>query len=60
MFDERLGERLCVYVVLKASYYLLSLEEVVVFFSRKRVVKYKYFEYIVVIEKLSRIILGKI
>ncbi|EPV2103665.1 medium-chain fatty-acid--CoA ligase [Escherichia coli] len=60
MPDERLGERSCAYVVLKAPHHSLSLEEVVAFFSRKRVVKYKYPEHIVVIEKLPRTASGKI
>ncbi|EOB1399683.1 medium-chain fatty-acid--CoA ligase [Escherichia coli] len=60
MPDERLGERSCAYVVLKAPHHSLSLEEVVAFFSRKRVAKYKYTEHIVVIEKLPRTASGKI
>ncbi len=60
MPDERLGERTCAYVVLKAPHHSLSLEEVVAFFSRKRVAKYKYPEHIVVIEKLPRTASGKI
>ena len=60
MSDERLGERSCAYVVLKAPHHSLSLEEVVAFFSRKRVAKYKYPEHIVVIEKLPRTVSGKI
>lgn len=60
MPDERLGERSCTYVVLKAPHHSLSLEEVVAFFSRKRVAKYKYPEHIVVIEKLPRTASGKI
>ena len=60
MPDERLGERSCAYVVLKAPHHSLSLEEVVAFFSRKRVAKYKYPEHIVVIEKLPRTTSGKI
>lgn len=60
MSDERLGERPCAYVVLKAPHHSLSLEEVVAFFSRKRVAKYKYPEHIVVIEKLPRTTSGKI
>ena len=60
MPDERLGERSCAYVVLKALHHSLSLEEVVAFFSRKRVAKYKYPEHIVVIEKLPRTASGKI
>lgn len=60
MSDERLGERSCAHVVLKAPHHSLSLEEVVAFFSRKRVAKYKYPEHIVVIEKLPRTTSGKI
>ena len=60
MPDERLGARSCAYVVLKAPHHSLSLEEVVAFFSRKRVAKYKYPEHIVVIEKLPRTASGKI
>ena len=60
MPDERLGERSCAYVVLKAPHHSLSLEEVVAFFSRKRVAKYKYPEHLVVIEKLPRTASGKI
>ncbi|MBE8460211.1 medium-chain fatty-acid--CoA ligase [Escherichia coli] len=60
MPDERLGERSCAYVVLKAPHHSLSLEEVVAFFSRKRAAKYKYPEHIVVIEKLPRTASGKI
>ena len=60
MPDERLGERSCAYVVLKAPHHSLSLEEVVAFFSRKGVAKYKYPEHIVVIEKLPRTASGKI
>ncbi|HFV5662900.1 TPA: medium-chain fatty-acid--CoA ligase [Escherichia coli] len=60
MPDERLGERSCAHVVLKAPHHSLSLEEVVAFFSRKRVAKYKYPEHIVVIEKLPRTASGKI
>jgi len=60
MSDERLGERSCAYVVLKAPHHSSSLEEVVAFFRRKRVAKYKYPEHIVVIEKLPRTTSGKI
>ncbi|HBC9369269.1 TPA: medium-chain fatty-acid--CoA ligase [Escherichia coli] len=60
MPDERLGERSCAYVVLKAPHHSLSLEDVVAFFSRKRVAKYKYPEHIVVIKKLPRTASGKI
>ncbi|EFW6603216.1 medium-chain fatty-acid--CoA ligase [Shigella sonnei] len=60
MPDERLGERSCAYVVLKAPHHSLSLEEMAAFFSRKRVAKYKYPEHIVVIEKLPRTASDKI
>lgn len=46
--------------LLKAPHHSLSLEDVVAFFSRKRVAKYKYPEHIVVIEKLPRTASGKI
>lgn len=60
MPDERLGERSCAYVVLKAPHHSLSLEEMAAFFSRKRFAKYKYPEHIVVIEKLPRTASDKI
>ncbi|EFX9592785.1 cyclohexanecarboxylate-CoA ligase [Shigella flexneri] len=60
MPDERLGERSCAYVMLKAPHHSLSLEEMAAFFSRKRVAKYKYPEHIVVIEKLPRTASDKI
>lgn len=60
MPDERLGERSCAYVVLKAPHHSLSQEEMAAFFSRKRVAKYKYPEHIVVIEKLPRTASDKI
>ncbi|EFP7748414.1 medium-chain fatty-acid--CoA ligase [Shigella flexneri] len=60
MPDERLGERSCAYVVLKAPHHSLSLEEMAAFFSRKRIAKYKYPEHIVVIEKLPRTASDKI
>ncbi|HAP3736357.1 TPA: medium-chain fatty-acid--CoA ligase [Escherichia coli] len=60
MPDERLGERSCAYVVLKAPHHSISLEDIVAFFSRKRVAKYKYPEHIVVTEKLPRTASGKI
>jgi len=59
MPDERLGERSCAYVVLKTRK-ALPLEEVVTFFSRKRMAKYKYPERIVIIDKLPRTSSGKI
>ncbi len=45
---------------IRAPHHSLSLEDVVAFFSRKRVAKYKYPEHIVVIEKLPRTASGKI
>lgn len=54
MPDERLGERSCAYVVLKAAYGSLTLEEVIAFFGRKRVAKYKYPEHLVVVDSLPR------
>ncbi|UJR62958.1 medium-chain fatty-acid--CoA ligase [Dickeya zeae] len=60
MPDERLGERTCAYVVLKENYHTLTLEEVIAFFCRKRVAKYKYPEHLVVIDRLPRTASGKI
>ncbi|GAB7260688.1 hypothetical protein DZS_11210 [Dickeya ananatis] len=60
MPDERLGERTCAYVVLKEPYHTLILEEVIAFFGRKRVAKYKYPEHLVVIDHLPRTASGKI
>ncbi|KHN59031.1 short chain acyl-CoA synthetase [Dickeya fangzhongdai] len=60
MPDERLGERTCAYVVLKEPYHTLMLEEVIAFFCRKRVAKYKYPEHLVVIDHLPRTASGKI
>ncbi len=44
----------------KASKLSLTLEEVIAFFSRKRVAKYKYPERIVIVEKLPRTASGKV
>lgn len=60
MPDERLGERSCAYVVLKVPYHTLTLEDVIAFFSRKRVAKYKYPEHLVIVESLPRTASGKI
>ena len=60
MPDERLGERSCAYVVLKAPHQTLTLEEVIAFFARKRVAKYKYPEHLVVVDGLPRTASGKI
>ncbi|MCG8158581.1 medium-chain fatty-acid--CoA ligase [Brenneria goodwinii] len=60
MPDERLGERSCAYIVLKTPYQTLTLEEVIAFFSRKRVAKYKYPEHVVIVDSLPRTASGKI
>lgn len=60
MPDERLGERSCAYVVLKESYRTLTLDDIIAFFSRKRVAKYKYPEHLVVVDSLPRTASGKI
>ncbi|WJV65465.1 medium-chain fatty-acid--CoA ligase [Pectobacteriaceae bacterium CE70] len=60
MPDERLGERSCAYVVLKEPSHKLTLEDVIAFFGRKRVAKYKYPEYLVVVDNLPRTASGKI
>ncbi|MDP9568273.1 UNVERIFIED_ORG: acyl-CoA synthetase [Kosakonia oryzae] len=60
MPDERLGERSCAYLVLKTREPPLRLEDVVAFFSRKRMAKYKYPERIVIVDKLPRTSSGKI
>ncbi|PWC12577.1 medium-chain fatty-acid--CoA ligase [Brenneria corticis] len=60
MPDARLGERSCAYLVLKAPYQTLTLEEVIAFFSRKRVAKYKYPEWVVIVDALPRTASGKI
>ncbi|PWC16994.1 cyclohexanecarboxylate-CoA ligase [Brenneria roseae subsp. roseae] len=60
MPDERLGERSCAYIVLKAPYQTLTLEEVIAFFSHKRVAKYKYPEHVVIVDSLPRTASGKI
>ncbi|MEC5319620.1 medium-chain fatty-acid--CoA ligase [Brenneria populi subsp. brevivirga] len=60
MPHERLGERSCAYIVLKAPYQTLTLEEVIAFFSRKRVAKYKYPEHVVIVDSLPRTASGKI
>lgn len=60
MPEERLGERSCAYLVLKTREPPLRLEDVVAFFSRKRMAKYKYPERIVIVDKLPRTSSGKI
>lgn len=60
MPDERLGERACAYVVLKEDETPLTFEEMVDFFRRKRVAKYKYPERLELVEQLPRTGSGKI
>ncbi|MEO3988473.1 medium-chain fatty-acid--CoA ligase [Pseudocitrobacter cyperus] len=60
MPDERLGERSCAYVVLKPAFDTLLLDEIVTFFSRKRVAKYKYPEHVVIVDALPRTASGKV
>ncbi|MTH46902.1 medium-chain fatty-acid--CoA ligase [Intestinirhabdus alba] len=60
MPDERLGERSCAYVVPREPGSPLSLEEIVDFFSRRRVAKYKYPEHVVIVDKLPRTASGKV
>lgn len=59
MPDERLGERACAYVVLQHPYRTLTLGDVITFFSRKRVAKYKYPEHVVIVDRLPRTASGK-
>lgn len=60
MPDQRLGERSCAYIVLKNPQQPLSLADIIAFFAHKRIAKYKYPEYLVVIETLPRTASGKV
>ncbi len=60
MPDKRLGERSCAYVVLSHSQKTLQLADIIAFFAQQRIAKYKYPEYLVVIDKLPRTASGKI
>lgn len=60
MPDKRLGERSCAYVTLKSSTIQMTLADIIAFFSRKRIAKYKYPEHLVIIDNLPRTASGKI
>jgi len=60
MPDQRLGERVCAYVVLKNDDKGLTLEEIRAFFGKKNVCKYKYPERIEIVKSLPRTSSGKI
>ncbi|HFZ8993976.1 TPA: medium-chain fatty-acid--CoA ligase [Citrobacter freundii] len=60
MPDKRLGERSCAYVVLKDPQKKLQLTDITTFFAQQCIAKYKYPEYLVVIDKLPRTASGKI
>ena len=59
MPDKRLGERSCAYVVLSHPQKTLQLADIIAFFAQRRIAKYKYPEYLVVIDKLPRTASGK-
>jgi len=60
MFDERLGERVCAYVVLNNPNEGLTLEEIKAFLYKKNVCKGKHPERIEIIESLPRTMSGKV
>lgn len=60
MPDERLGERVCVYVQLKDSQDNLTLEEIIDFLQEKDVAKYKLPERLELIDELPRTPTGKV
>lgn len=60
MPDQRLGERSCAYIVLNNKEQFLTLPDIICFFSHKRIAKYKYPEYLVVIDTLPRTASGKV
>lgn len=60
MPDQRLGEKVCVYVVLKKGAAGLCFDDVVGFFDGKKVAKFKYPERLEVVDKLPRTASGKI
>lgn len=60
MPDQRLGERACVYLVLKNADQGLTMEEMTAFFEEKNVAKYKYPERLEIVESLPRTASGKI
>lgn len=60
MPDERLGERMCAYMVLKKDRESIDLNEVVSFLQSKGVAKYKWPERIIAIEELPKTPSGKV
>lgn len=60
MPDERLGERTCAFVVEKPDAKRLTLKDVVAFFDSRRVAKYKFPEYLVLLTSLPRTPSGKV
>lgn len=58
--DERLGERLVAYVVLKEGYPSLSLEEITQFLTERHVTRQYHPEFLEVLEELPRTPSGKI
>ncbi len=58
--DQRLGEKICAYIVLENPKEELCLEDIKAFFSQREVSKYKYPEHIEIIDKLPRTESGKI
>lgn len=58
--DERLGERLCAYVVLKEGHQSLTLEEVCAFLTERKVTREYQPEFLVVLDELPRTPSGKI
>lgn len=60
MPDQRLGERVCAYIVLNDTNLGLTLEEVKTFFALKNVAKCKYPERIEIVDSLPQTASGKI
>jgi acyl-CoA synthetase len=60
MPDQRLGERACAYLVLRDPQQPFSFDDMVAFFSSKRVAKYKYPERLELMSSLPRTASGKI
>lgn len=60
MPDERLGERSCACVSMRPGAPALHLTDLVAFFDGRRVAKYKFLEYLVVLDALPRTSSGKL
>lgn len=60
MFDERLGERVCAYVVLNNPNEGLTLEDIKAFLCKKNVCKGKHPERIEIVKSLPRTMSGKV